>query len=306
MATADAASEPIRPDAPALPPLAPAARPADAPIPRPSASIPTPLALVLLFSLLGFIAYKTPQLIAEFRELQREQYQDVHTRIIGYEGINPYPMLARRPADWYHRDGDFTMIWATWERGVGHRWFRARDGEVERERLSWALGRDVFRAIDQPVVEVGGGERWNRIPSDSPVYGIATTTPPTVYPALVLQKVLVVNEQVESTPLLVLYTPLVDPEQAVDAFDPRHQNRRITMGTTGYLYGGRPLLYDRGTESLWAPDDTALVALAGPLRGASLARLAPMTLATWSDWQDQHPDSRLVVGANRRGAPPRE
>jgi hypothetical protein len=177
---------------------------------------------------------------------------------------------------------------------------------VEPEELTWSIGRDVIRAIDEPVVEVGGGLRWARIPADTPVFGIDEADTPTAYPALVLQKVQVVNEQLDGQPLAIVHTPFVPIEESVAAFDPRVGERRLTLGSAGYLYRGQPLLYDRWTESLWAAEDGDLVAVGGPLRGSRLAPSLPVKLATWGDWQSRYPEGRLVVGADRSAEPPRQ
>ena len=38
---------------------------------------------------------------------------------------------------------------------------------------------------------------------------------------------------------------------------------RVTMAATGYFHDGKPLLYDRGTRSLWVEDKDSLTAIAG-------------------------------------------
>lgn len=303
MSLADAVPEPSAPETPVRPDLAGSPDPADA-RDAPPRAVPAAVPLALLLVLMAFVAYKTPHLVAEIRALRQAWYDDAHSRIIGYEGINPRPSYARKPDDWFRHEGESTMLWAEWRDGLGHRWFRVGRGELERDRLSWAIGRDVLRAIDRPVFESDGGVRWERLPDDTPVFGHLHGPTPTAYPSLVLQKVMVVNEAAGEAPLLLVYTPHIPLEESVSTFDPRLDGRRITLGSTGYLYGVRPLLYDRGTESLWAQQDAELVAVAGPLRGSRLPASTPATLASWSDWQSRYPHGRLVVGADRREPPP--
>jgi hypothetical protein len=262
---------------------------------RPSVLVP----LALLPVAIGVVGYFGNILLGEYLELRKELRKDEQSRIIGYEGINPTVSYANMPANWFRRESDAAFIWAGWLDGVGHRWFRVGRLDLEPGRLSFAIGRDVIRAIDRPIVEVGGGEKWERIPDSTPVFGIDDTRTPTAYPALLLQKVLVVNEQIDDRPLAVVHTPFVPIEQSVAVFDPRLGDRRLTLGSAGYLYQGKPLLYDRWTESLWVSEGTQLVAIGGQLRGSRLGRGLPVEMTTWGDWEGRYPKSRLIVGADR-------
>ena len=44
------------------------------------------------------------------------------------------------------------------------------------------------------------------------------------------------------------------PNEAVSIFDASLNGHRVTMAATGYFHDGKPLLYDRGTESLWVEE----------------------------------------------------
>ena len=76
------------------------------------------------------------------------------------------------------------------------------------------------------------------------------------------------------------------------------------MAATGYFHDGKPVLYDRGTQSLWVEEDESLTAVTGKHRGVKLARVAHLTPVTWKTWLSQNQTSRLLVGADRsRGIP---
>ena len=79
----------------------------------------------------------------------------------------------------------------------------------------------------------------------------------------------------------------------------RTEGRRVTMGLTGYLHDSEPMLYDRGTESLWVTKPDGLRAISGPHKGAVLRRIGRPTPVSWAGWRSRHPRSRLVVGADR-------
>jgi hypothetical protein len=113
-----------------------------------------------------------------------------------------------------------------------------------------------------------------------------------------------VNDQVKQQPVLVFCTPFVPDEEAVNAYTPLLDGHRLTMGLSGYFHDGKPILYDRGTESLWLARDGGLTAIAGPLKGKELPQVAHPARLSWNDWRSQHPQSRLLVGADRtRGIP---
>jgi hypothetical protein len=114
----------------------------------------------------------------------------------------------------------------------------------------------------------------------------------------------VVNDLVEGHPFLVVINSFAPPEKAFSIFDASRNGHRLTMAATGYFHAGKPLLSDRGTESLWVEEEESLTALAGKSRGLKLPRLASPTPVSWKAWTRQNRTSRLLVGADRtRGIP---
>jgi len=261
-------------------------------------------ALAALGLLIGFIVHETRTIWAEWRNLQGELVQIERSNVIGYENINARPSFADKPNDWIHDEGESTLLWSGWKPGSGHGWFRVGRGEVDRARISNPMGRDVIQAIDWPIIEVGGGIRWERIPQDARVVGLEVAGISCAYPLLLLEKVEVVNDTVNDRPILVLNSPFVPAEKSCDVFDPMFKGQRLTMGLSGYLRDHKPVLYDRGTESLWVIEGNELKSFAGRLKGSALRRIQHPIPVAWNDWRSQHPRGRLVVGADRsRGVP---
>lgn len=260
--------------------------------------------LVVLVVLLAIIGRQARALREEWRALQAEQVQERESTFIGYENIHPTPQFAARPPDWVHDEGDETLLWSGWQHGVGHRWFRIGRGELDLGRVAGPLGRDIVRAIDLPIVETGGGVHWERIPWDATVAALDVEGIPTAYPLRVLEKVEVVNDQVRARPVLVTFSPFLQTAQAYNVYEPTVDGRRVTLGSSGYFLNRRPLLYDRGTESLWVEQPEGLAAIAGRRKGVLLRRLTQPALVAWGDWRAQHPAGRLVVGADRSGGLP--
>jgi len=260
---------------------------------------PRGLALLAMAILIGFVVTQGRTLWKEWGDLQRDMSHVRRTAVIGYPNIHPNPSYARKPSDWFHHEGEFTLLWSGWK-GQSHQWFRVARGEVEQERISLPMGRDVIQAIDYPIVENDGGQIWKKIPGEAEVVGFEVDGVLAVYPLHVLNKVAVVNDLIGERPRLVTFNPARPQGSPVHVFEPIVEGHRITLGMSGYFHDRKPMLYDRGTESLWVQrDDGTLESIAGRYRGSSLRSIGKLAPVSWGDWRWQHPKSRLLIGADR-------
>jgi hypothetical protein len=270
--------------------------------PRGTSPVVKGLACAGIAVLAAIIAIQGRVLYQSYLMLREEEQMARASAIVGYVDINPEPSFAQRPDNWIHDDGEHTLLWAGW-RNDKHAWFRVGRGDVMREHVIPAFGTDTVRAIDHPIVEQGGGERWERIPDEALVAGLELGGVHAVYPLALLERVEVVNDLIAETPLLVAYRPFTASNETVAIYGASLGGRRITMGLSGYFHGPqgdrRPLMYDRGTRSLWVEREGNLVSVAGPHKGAQLGRIGKCEVLPWSDWRSRHPRSRLVVGADR-------
>jgi hypothetical protein len=292
-------------------PTGPAAQP-DTPLTthRPSTaarSIFRGLILLTIGGLLVFLFQETRILWSEYQALSHQLFRVRQTAVVGYPGITPQYSRAQKPANWFHEEGTVTLLWSGWRPNVGHEWFRIGKGEINRAHISEPMGRDLTRAIDVPIVERGGtnGTYWPRIPDDADVAGPHLGGVDTAYPLLLLQNVMVVNDLIAEKPFVVVTNPWASAEEKTAVYEPVVDGARITLGSSGYIHQGRPLLYDRGTESLWLADLDGLKAVAGAYRGRTLRVVARPVPVSWSRWRSEHPRGRLVVGADRCKNPPR-
>lgn len=261
--------------------------------------LPRWLTCVTLGVLLVFVGVQGTTLFREWSALNSELRKAADTVVVGYLNVAVNPSSAERPRDWYRDDGDQTLLWSGWTHNVGHGWFRVGRGEVDRTMISYPLGRDMLQAIDHPLVEIEGGAIWSRVPGSAQVFGVEMGEVPSVYPLRLLDKVEVVNDHLGDRPVLVAFSPFSRIERSVGVYDAVLEGRRVTMGLSGYFHGTKPLLYDRGTESLWVDMESGLSAIAGPLKGSLLRSLTRPTPMSWSEWLSRHPRSRLLVGADR-------
>jgi hypothetical protein len=106
--------------------------------------------------------------------------------------------------------------------------------------------------------------------------------------------------------VLVVSTPFLTPEETVDIYDPTLDGQRLHFGCSGLFIHPverHPLLYDRDTESLWQVRNHQLDCVAGPRKGARLRHLGRGIPIGWGTWVDEHPQGRLIVGADRNTPP---
>ncbi len=274
-----------------------------APIPPHRRVLPRSVTVALMLPFLVFIAFASSSLWREARALMFDMTRARNSGVVGYTDIHPNPSYATRPRNWYREEGDVLHLWSGWKDNA-HQWFRVKKGDLARERLTLPVGRDTVRAIDHPILETEGGDRWIRLPDDAPVIGLRNGDSRRAYPLRLLDKVQVINDAGPDQPFLVTFTPAFGLVEGVILFDPNVEGQRLTMGLTGYHYDQKPLLYDRGTESLWMVEETELVSLGGPKKGTRLKSLGRPTPVRWASWRDENPTSQLIVGADRKRTVP--
>jgi hypothetical protein len=264
------------------------------------------LTVAAIMGVAVFLVVSAQKLWREWTHLQMELGRAAQSAVVGYRDIAPVASYAQGPNEWFRDSGDESQLWWRWEGGVGHKWFHFTRGDIEQARLRRPITKFISRAIDYPVVEINGGEIWQRIPSDSTVVSHTLRGLKCVYPTAVLGKVQVVNDLVQDHPFLVVVNLFAPPTEAFSIFDSDHEGHRLTMAPSGYFHDGKPLLYDRGTESLWSEVGDGLRAIAGKHKGIELARVAHPVPITWQAWRSQNQQFRLLVGADRSHGIPLE
>jgi len=180
--------------------------------------------------------------------------------------------------------------------------YREQVGSVEipvpRSEVEIRLPRDSIAAIVDPefaedwsglsVPESSGYDGGPLLPADAPVIGVERDGEARAYPLRVLDWHEVVNDTFGG-PLLVTYCPLcgsgVTAERRVDG-------EETVFGVSGRLWRDDLVMYDRATESLWSQILGA--AIRGPRAGERLT-LVPSSLTGWGEWQDTHPETRVLL-----------
>jgi hypothetical protein len=257
------------------------------------------LMLAAIAPVAGVVGHGAPRLFWEFTGLQAEWERLDDSQLMNYAEIGPKLDFSQPPPNWEHEEGGTARLWAGWFGKAGHEWFSFPAGQLDRGRLSTPMGRDVTRAIDVPMVERRGDDRWERLTDRAVMYAMEAGGEWTAYPLLILQKVLVVNDTPGGRAVMVLFesSPRGTGAEAYEAELP--DLGRLTFGAAGYHLAGELLLYDRATRSLWTRSANGLEAQAGELRGTVLPRLRAPRRVTWKEYSAAHPGGRLVVGADR-------
>jgi hypothetical protein len=237
----------------------------------------------------------------ELGSLSRELADARNREPMGYVGISSDQPEFKPPSCIIHADGR-VLLWA----GTGVKgqagWFDVSATDLPLKQFVYAFGRDRIKTIDYPILQDPNGEIARRIYPERHVLGIVVDGQPRAYPLTVMEKVEVVNDTINDIPLAIAYLPLVQKHMA---YQRTVDGKPISLGTSGYVYQGAFVLYDRGTDSLWYPSDEGLAAITGPLAGKVLKYAdESMERVTWGKWQRRHPNTQVVVGADRsRGIP---
>jgi len=253
-----------------------------------------------------FLVMQAWLLWGELAGLQSDLHLVQKHAVIGYLNIAPVSGFDEGPKNWYRVEGDQAYLWFGWDKESDHRWFRFAAGEIDPRRLYRPTSEFIAHAIDFPLVETQGGTIWQRMPAEAPVVGYKIENRVCVYPVAILGKVIVINDIVDQHPYMVVVNPFARPVVAFSIYDAMLEGHRVTLGHTGYFREGKPILFDRGTESLWFEMHDGLTAIAGKHFKKRLMRIAIPSPVSWETWLSKNPESRLLVGADRSLGIPKE
>ncbi len=246
----------------------------------------------------------------EYQDDQQQQRESEDSMPIGYVGLNYRKSYHYRPAQFLHEQEGRKRLWAAVGEENQPVFYDVTDATFRPESLSGGYGRDSIPGVDHPLLEPRDSERGGRLRGRQVLYGLALGDGPRAYPVDLLKKIEVVNDRDGTDPFVVVFDRGRDVAQA---FGRRIQGREVTFGTTGYTLptspdgsSGKPLLYDRGTKSLWLPEDQALVCVSGASKGTSLPPWRPLEKTTWSEWVARHPKTLVLFGNDRSQPIPSE
>jgi len=241
------------------------------------------------------------RLFVDLRGLSTELAGARDREPMGYVGISAEQPEFKPSSCVREQDGRM-YLWA----GSGAKgqagWFDVTATDLPLRQFTYAFGRDRVKTIDYPILQDPDGEIARRIYPERTVLGLNFNGFARAYPITVMDKVEVVNDMFGDRAVAVTFCPLV---RKPAVYDRSLAGESISLGSSGYCYKEMFVLYDRRTDSLWIPRNEGLTAITGQLVGKVLPLLsAQVDETTWGEWRRRHPNTEVVVGADRtRGIP---
>ena len=248
-------------------------------------------------------AYYGQSIWKEYQILQTEVRASEDNAPVGYVGLNYRRSYNDRPVIFETEKEGRKLLFAIKGEGPSPEYYDVTGISIDLKCLDGGYGRDSIPGVDFPIVEKAIDPHGRSLRKRQLVFGTSLKDVDRAYPKDLLEKIEVVNDQLGSSPVAVIYDR--SQERAL-LFDRTVRGQSVTFGTTGYSCEKRPLLYDRRSKSLWIPKGDALVCVNGEYRGETLPVLAKPEPVSWSDWKQAHSKTDVLVGNNRNLAIPLE
>ena len=164
---------------------------------------------------------------------------------------------------------------------------------------------DCIRSIDVPRFETAAEATW--LADDDLVIGVAFNGVSKAYPTNILNWHEVVNDDFNSTSVVISYCPLCNSATAFVA--PTLEGQVARFGVSGRLYNADLVMYDRVTKSMWSQIERRVIV--GPLAGKSpTLDFVPLDMVPWGLWRAQHPRTQVLARPTtldpQGGKPPRD
>ncbi len=142
------------------------------------------------------------------------------------------------------------------------------DSTIDPHRFQYGIGKDTIPSIDQPrYVTIDDPRLATRgVTRDTPVLGVTIAGEARAHPVWVMDMHEIVNDE---------------------------------FGTSGYTMDHVFVLYDRASDSVWYPSDTALEAVGGTRKGSAIPFIDKPGPVVLDDWLAEHPDSTILLPDER-------
>jgi hypothetical protein len=148
-------------------------------------------------------------------------------------------------------------------------------------------GKDGIPSIDNPIfTSFEEAEKW--LKGHEPVIAVEFDKVAKAYPLQILIWHEIVNDKIESKPILVTFCPLC---YSAVVFERQVDGQVLDFGVSGFLRNSDLVMYDRKTESLW--QQFTGEALVGEYTGKTLKRL-PAQIISFKQFQDRWPDGMVL------------
>jgi len=150
-----------------------------------------------------------------------------------------------------------------------------------------AVGRDGIPSVDQPKF-VAAAQADFIAPLER-VIGIAIGSKVKAYPHSVLDYHEIVNDEIDSKPIAIIYCPLTGTGTA---WSRMVDGNTTTFGVSGLVHKNNIIPYDRYTESYWS--QMKAQGIKGDQSGTEPAQF-PVVETTWREWKHMYPETRIMT-----------
>lgn len=157
----------------------------------------------------------------------------------------------------------------------------------DTEVFSTSLGKNDIPAITEPIF-TNINEVSPCITDNEPILLIKYKDEVRLYPRLILNYHVAIDDKIGDLPILITYSPLAGHFQV---FKRNIKNEPLMFGVAGSLYKNTDLLFDTKSESLWSQFDGR--ALVGNMIGAKLETL-PFNILSFKEASKLYPDARIL------------
>lgn len=158
------------------------------------------------------------------------------------------------------------------------------DDAITATRLQWGgvLRGGIPELNDAETISVAEADY---MVDDEVVFGAVVNGEARAYPVRILGHHELANDTLAGEPVALVYCTLC----RTPVFYSREvAGRVLDFETSGLLLNSNKVMVDVQTDTLW--NQLTGEAFAGPLTGEKL-EILPMTVTTWADWTDRHPDT---------------
>ena len=204
-----------------------------------------------------------------------------------YRWIGEHPEI-KPPPDYDRWKGTF---FAQFDLNLEKFIYRDVPSRVDMWAIQWGgVGPFDIPPLDKPGYVAATEMEADYLDHDEQVIGVRINGDARAFPLRILDEHEIVNDRIGGVAVLLSTSPV---NGTSTLYATSVGDRTYTFGTSGYLYQGDKLLYDRATRSLWHSMTGEPVVGRLALSGIKLTRL-PITVTTWASWKERHPDTAVL------------
>lgn len=162
---------------------------------------------------------------------------------------------------------------------------------IRFEEITWGGVRfDHIPSLDNPTL-ITANEADYLLDTDL-VFGVEINGDARAYPLRIMGWHEMFNDVIGGVPVALAYCTLCGAGILFETQLPG-ESEPLVFGSSGLLYRSNKLMFDRRTSSLW--NQFTGEPVSGELARSDIKlKIRPITITSWSHWQEQHPDTKVL------------